>query len=251
MILLLGGTLDSRELTAALLKDGHKVFYSTLTSIQSDQVKDDPNLTKISGQLDVESLRETMIIYGITAIIDATHPYAKEISQNAIWASDAANIPYLRLERPSLIDGDAIVCESYDEAKEKLASLIEDSEKNILLTTGSRQLECFEGLPKERIFARVLPTSGVLKKCENLGYKPKQILAIQGPFSVLMNQTMIREYEIGFMVTKDSGDVGGITEKIEAAHEEGVKILFIKRPSVIYPNCVGSLEEALLWANNL
>jgi precorrin-6A/cobalt-precorrin-6A reductase len=66
-----------------------------------------------------------------------------------------------------------------------------------------------------------------------------------------MNQTMIREYEIGFMVTKDSGDVGGITEKIEAAHQEGVKILFIKRPSVIYPNCVGSLEEALLWANNL
>ncbi|WKY44120.1 precorrin-6A reductase [Eubacteriaceae bacterium ES2] len=248
MILVLGGTLDSRELTAALLKAGHKVCYSTLTSIQSDQVKDDPGLTKISGQLDVESLRETMIVYGITAIIDATHPYAKEISENAIWACDAANIPYLRLERPSLIDDQSYVCDSYQEAKDLLAKLIQSADKNILLTTGSRQLECFEGLPKNRIFARVLPTSGVLKKCENLGYKPRQILAVQGPFSVLMNQAMIREYQIGFMVTKDSGDVGGITEKIEAARQEGVKIIFIKRPELVYPNCVNSLEDGLLWA---
>ena len=74
MILVLGGTLDSRELTASLLEKGIEVCYSTLTSIQSDQVKDDPGLTKIYGQLDTESLRETMVIYGITAIIDATHP---------------------------------------------------------------------------------------------------------------------------------------------------------------------------------
>ncbi|WKY47430.1 precorrin-6A reductase [Eubacteriaceae bacterium ES3] len=251
MILVLGGTLDSRELTGALLRAGHKICYSTLTSIQSDQLLDDPNLLKISGQLDTESLRETMIIYGINAVIDATHPYAKEISQNAIWSCDAANIPYLRMERPSLIDEDSLVCDSYDEAKKKLNELLKDSDKNILLTTGSRQLECFEGLPKNRIFARVLPTSGVLKKCENLGYKPKQILAVQGPFSVLMNQTMIKEYQIGFMVTKDSGDVGGITEKIEAAHLEDVKILFIKRPEVIYPNCVNSLDQALSWVEKL
>lgn len=251
MILVLGGTLDSRELTASLLEKGIEVCYSTLTSIQSDQVKDDPGLTKIYGQLDTESLRETMVIYGITAIIDATHPYAKEISENAIWACDAAGIPYLRMERPSLIDDQSYVCDSYQEARDLLVKLIVDSDKNILLTTGSRQLECFEGLPKNRIFARVLPTSGVLKKCENLGYKPRQILAVQGPFSILMNQAMIKEYQIGFMVTKDSGDVGGITEKIEAAHEEDVKILFIKRPEVVYPNCVNSLEEALMWAGNL
>jgi precorrin-6A/cobalt-precorrin-6A reductase len=122
------------------------------------------------------------------------------------------------------------------------------SHHNILLTTGSRQLEAFEGLPKDRTYIRVLPTAGVLKKCENLGYKPRQILALQGPFSVEMNVAIMKEFNIGFMVTKDSGDVGGVKEKIEAARIVGAKVLFIRRPAVAYPRQVSTVDEAVTCA---
>lgn len=237
MILVLGGTLDSRMLTELLLEEGKEVCYSSLTNIATDQIAENPLLTKISGQLDAGTLRETITIYNINLCIDATHPYAREISENAIWACDAMNIDYIRLERPSHIDegSDIIAYHTYEDARDYLIGAMGKSDRNILLTTGSRQLEAFEGLPKDRTYIRVLPTAGVLKKCENLGYKPRHILALQGPFSVEMNVATMKEYKIGFVVTKDSGDVGGIPEKVAAARQVDAKILFIRRPAVAYP----------------
>lgn len=250
MILVLGGTLDSRLLTELLLEEGKAVCYSSLTNIAADQIAENPLLTKISGQLDVGTLRETITIYNINLCIDATHPYAREISENAIWACDAMDIDYIRLERPSHIDegSDIIAYHTYEEARDYLIGAMGNSDRNILLTTGSRQLEAFEGLPKERTYIRVLPTAGVLKKCENLGYKPRHILALQGPFSVEMNVATMKEYNIGFVVTKDSGDVGGIPEKVAAARLVDAKILFIRRPTVAYPRVISTVEDAVVCA---
>src|SRR5665647_653412 len=123
------------------------------------------------------------------------------------------NVEYIRLERPSYMvnkGANILSYDTYEGARDYLIGAMGKGDQNILLTTGSRQLEAFEGLPKERTYIRVLPTVGVLKKCENLGYKPRHILALQGPFSVEMNVATMSEYNIGFVVTKDSGDVGGI-----------------------------------------
>jgi len=250
VILVLGGTLDSRLLTELLLEEGKAVCYSSLTNIATDQIAENPLLTKISGQLDAGTLRETITIYNINLCIDATHPYAREISENAIWACEAMNIDYIRLERPSNIDdgSDIMVYNTYEEARDYLIGAMGNSDKNILLTTGSRQLEAFEGLPKDRTYIRVLPTVGVLKKCENLGYKARHILALQGPFSVEMNVATMKEYQIGFVVTKDSGDVGGIPEKVEAARLVDAKILFIRRPLLAYPRVISTVEDAVVCA---
>ena len=161
MILVLGGTLDSRLLTDLLLEEGKEVCYSSLTNIAADQISENPLLKKISGQLDAGTLRETITIYNINLCIDATHPYAREISENAIWACDAMNIDYIRLERPSNIDEgeDIVAYNSYEEARDYLIGAMGKSDRNILLTTGSRQLEAFEGLPKDRTYIRVLPTA--------------------------------------------------------------------------------------------
>lgn len=249
MILVLGGTLDSRQLTEALLAKGKEVCYSSLTNIATDKIIENPRLTKISGQLDGSTLRETMTIYNVELCIDATHPYAREISENAIWACDAMNVDYIRLERQSNLDGgsDILSYDSYEGARDYLISAMGKSDRNILLTTGSRQLQAFEGLPKERTYIRVLPTSGVVKKCENLGYKVRHILALQGPFSVELNYAIMVEYNIGFVVTKDSGDIGGIAEKVAAARKAGAKILYIRRPGVAYPKVVSTVEAAVAW----
>ncbi|MBK5243447.1 MAG: precorrin-6A reductase [Eubacteriaceae bacterium] len=250
MILVLGGTLDSRQLTEALLAEGKEVCYSSLTNIATDRIPEHPRLTKISGLLDGITLRETMTIYKVDLCIDATHPYAREISENAIWACDAMSVEYIRLERPSHIDmsADSLFYDTYEGARDYLIGAMGKSDQNVLLTTGSRQLEAFEGLAKERTYIRVLPTSGVMKKCENLGYKPSHILGVQGPFSIEMNYVMMMEYNIGFVVTKDSGDVGGVSEKVAAVQKAGAKILFIRRPVVAYPKVVSTVEDAVALA---
>lgn len=249
MILILGGTLDSRQLTKKLLDQGYGVCYSSLTTIAADQIESAPGLIKISGQLDVNTLAATLKSYQIKACVDVTHPYAGIISENAILACNRSKIPYLRLERPSQVDEseDVIICDDYQAAKDYLGKALEKSDRNILLTTGSRQLEAFQGLPKDRVYVRVLPTPGVLKKCEDLGYKPRQILALQGPFSIAMNHLMMKDYQIGFVVTKDSGDIGGVKQKIEAAWRNKSKIIFIRRPPIHYPNLVSHLDEVVAW----
>jgi precorrin-6A/cobalt-precorrin-6A reductase len=247
----LGGTLDSRILTEALIAKGKEVCYSSVTNIATDQIVNDPKLIKISGQMDSSILRETLKIYNIDLCIDATHPYAREISENAIWACDAMNINYIRFERPSHIDDgkDIKSFETYEEVEAYLMTALEKTTTNVLLTTGSRQLEFFQGIKKERLYVRVLPTAGVLKKCENLGYLPRQIIGMQGPFSVDLNYAMMRDNNIGFMITKDSGDIGGIKEKVKAARQAGAEIIFIRRPVLVYPKVVTSIKEAVAMRN--
>ena len=106
--------------------------------------------------------------------------------------------------------------------------------KSVLLTTGSKTLSAFvhsEALKGKKIWARVLPVSGVIKLCEDLGMKAKHILAIQGPFSYEMNLAMIRDYKADVMVTKNSGLIGGSDTKLRAAMDAGISVIIIDKPA--------------------
>ena len=87
-----------------------------------------------------------------------------------------------------------------------------------------------EALKGKEIWARVLPVSGVIKLCEDLGMKAKYILAMQGPFSYEMNLAMIHDYEADVMVTKNSGLVGGSDTKLKAAMDAGISVIVIDKP---------------------
>ena len=87
----------------------------------------------------------------------------------------------------------------------------------------------------------------MIEKCERLGYKPQNIIAMQGPFSYAMNVETIRQFGIRFLVTKDSGDVGGVSEKLRAAADMGVRVIFIERPGIEYPVVFNTAEEILGW----
>ena len=112
------------------------------------------------------------------------------------------------------------------------ADYLSCAEGNILLTTGSRELEAFSHIRnfKERVFARVLPDQGALAACEKAGLAGRQIIAMQGPFSVEMNLALLAMTGARYLVTKESGAAGGFQEKIEAAHKAGVKVVAIGRP---------------------
>ena len=177
-------------------------------------------------------------------IVDASHPYAKNISANAIAAAQAAKIFYVRYERAEIIfDYEKIFrVESYEAAALKASQL----GKNIYLTTGSRNLKIFVDLLKDcNLTARVLPTADVLSQCEALGLLPKQIVAMQGPFSTELNAELFKHAKAEVVVTKNSGQIGGADTKLEAAKILNLPVVMIDRPKIFYPQLAKNFDDVL------
>jgi precorrin-6A/cobalt-precorrin-6A reductase len=244
-VAVLGGTADGRRTAELLSEAGIPAVYSSVSGINAPDEKAWPGITNHTGAMDEDAMAAWLAGLDARLCVDATHPYAREVSINAMAACAQSATPYLRLERRGIAPDrdDLVTCDSYAEAVAYLAA----HEGRILTTTGSRELEAYNSLPKERLILRVLPTSRVLAKCEALGYKPANIIAMQGPFSREINLALLRAFDIAYLVTKDSGDVGGVEEKLEAARACGVTVLCIGRPSLDYPAVCATPEEAIQW----
>lgn len=246
MILVLGGTKDGREAAEQLSAAGMPVIYSSISAYNAP--KENAHLKWHIGTMDRDALTVFMEEQNITTLVDGTHPYAKAASENAMAAAKDKKVRYIRLERPGITqmiaDGeveanDVIFCDSYEDA----VSYLEAHPGNIMTTTGSRELARYQALDRSRVFPRVLPTSKVIALCESYGYLPEQIIAMQGPFSFDLNVALIKARDIRYLTTKDSGDIGGVAEKIKAAKACDVKVLCIARPHLDYPQVVTSADD--------
>lgn len=243
MIMILGGTYDARKLAEKLLQENYKIIYSVVYDISVDYLPKNENLKIQIGALKGEELKKYILENEVDILIDATHPYAQSISETAMKTAEEIGIEYLRFERKETNLKGIREFSSYEEMVEYLLQ----KQGNILLTTGSRNLEAYQKIPKERLFVRVLPLSNVIKKCEDLGYNTSQIIAMQGPFSLELNKILIKKYDIKFITTKDSGKVGGIEEKIAAANETGAELLVVDRPKIEYKNLFSDFDSILKY----
>ena len=93
--------------------------------------------------------------------------------------------------------------------------------------------------------ARVLPTAEVLNQCENFGLTPKQIVAMQGPFSTELNVELFKHAKAEVIVTKNSGKIGGADTKLEAAKILNLPVVMIARPKIFYPNLAATFDDVL------
>lgn len=231
MILLIAGTKDGRDLILDLLNNNFKVVATTATNYGKELIGEHPNLTVLSGKKDYNEMLNVIETHNVRCIVDASHPYAENVSRNAIKVAKDKNIKYLRYERKKSDISGVKRVKNYNEAAESL----KETQGNIMLTIGSNNLEIFaKHLDKSRLIVRVLPSSNVLEKCERLGFAPNKIIAIQGPFSKELNRELYRKFAIDFVVTKDGGEEGGTRNKIDAAIEEGIKVILIERPDIDY-----------------
>ncbi len=178
------------------------------------------------GRMDAEEMARRLDMDAL--VIDATHPYAAEATQNIRKACEKTGAEYWRLKRPALDCGDVETVPDLQSA----AAWINAHPGRVLVTTGSKGLEAFttvEGY-RERVFVRVLPDSEVLRRCEKLGFPGRNIIAMQGPFSHGMNVESIKSTGADFIITKDTGEEGGFRTKISAAQETGARVLVVSRP---------------------
>ena len=207
MIWIISGTQDGREIGAKLADreinkspEKRQEILMTVVSQYGKVLAAHKGIDVEVGRFKQEDMVRIIKEKHIILILDASHPYAAIVSETARSAAGMAG---------------------------KLG-------KSVLLTTGSKTLSAFvhsEALKGKKIWARVLPVSGVIKLCEDLGMKAKHILAIQGPFSYEMNLAMIRDYKADVMVTKNSGLIGGSDTKLRAAMDAGISVIIIDKPA--------------------
>ena len=167
-------------------------------------------------------------------VFDATHPYAADVSHNILTACLASDKEYVRILRDTdseMFPEDADI-HDFENAAACTKALAE-TEGNILLTTGSKELGIYaadENL-RNRLYARVLPSHESISLCEDAGLSGKHIIAMQGPFSMETDLALIRQFDIKILVTKSSGSAGGAPDKVKAAAKAGIPIYMIGRPS--------------------
>ena len=257
MIFTAAGTQDGREIVRRLCAVGYDVTASVVSSYGQQLLAE--QLEKGSGRLiindtplDEEGLCTFFKEHGICVFVDATHPYAVNVSRNAMAACAAAGIPYIRFER-DLTDisyENVHLVHSYEDAAEIAARF----GKNVFLTTGSRNLERFvkaKPLAGCTLIARVLPTADVIALCEELGLTPAQIIAMQGPFSRELNRTMYEKYKADVVVTKNSGTIGGTDAKFQAAADLGLPVVVIDRPVLNYPHLAHTYGEVKAFVDSM
>ena len=112
-----------------------------------------------------------------------------------------------------------------------VADFLTQTQGNVLLATGAKELPAFAQLAPERLYPRVLPTLDGIAACEAAHIPHKNILALQGPFSYALNRALLEQFSIRFLVTKDGGAAGGFAEKAQAAADTGVQLIVIRRPA--------------------
>ena len=264
MIWIIGGTKDSRDILDEILKvSKEKIVISTATEYGGKllkRVKENKNVEVISERLNVMQIEKIISEKNIDLIIDASHPYAQNISKivismvsflNERAKSEKEILKYVRFERKMLDYGSENVFK-FKNVKGLVEFLNQFKNKNILSTLGSNALEEIKGIrEKNNLFIRILPTTSSIENAEDLGYLPKNIIAMQGPFSKNMNIAILENFKIDYLITKESGETGGELEKLEACQECNVGILAIKRPVLDYGIVFNTISEMVDYVKNL
>jgi precorrin-6A/cobalt-precorrin-6A reductase len=243
LILILGGTSESREIAVHLLQEHAHVLYASTTAIIKNLPED---IQRFTGMLTYESLVSLAQNKKIFCIIDATHPFAVTISQLAMEISKQMRIPYIRFERKSinnLKNEQAVQCVT---TIKQAAEIARSKTGTIFSTIGTRLLpELFQNLGnrKNDLLVRILPLVSSISLCETLGIHPSRILAMQGPFPLSFNLYCINHYNVKVMISKESGEQAWLQSKIDACNKTGCLLLILQRPVLNYPVACHTINE--------
>lgn len=223
------GTTEGYALCEFLAENRVSVYACAATEYGGSLLQENEFLHVSAGRLKTEDMEELFRKENPEIVLDATHPYAAEVTKNIRTACESAGVLYQRILRP---EGEKNSEAIYVESTEEAAAFLSGTEGNIFLTTGSKELAKFTGIPdyKERLFARVLSIPSVIRSCAELGIEGKHLIGMQGPFSAEINEAMLRQFQCSYLVTKDTGLAGGFPEKMEACQCCGVTPVIIGRP---------------------
>jgi len=250
-IFLLGGTKDSINIIE-FIKSNYETYILTTTTTEygARLARDGGSDDTIARPLPKDEIKEIIVNENFDLLIDATHPFAAHITQTSTSIAHELKIPYIRFERPTTnlenMDTTHIhYVNSFDEAGKLIESKF--TQGNVLHFAGANTMgEILKYVSVERFYPRILKVESSIEKCEALNVDPSHIIPMTGAATIEENLDLIEKYDASVMITKESGDIGGVIEKIEAANEKNIAVIMIQRPKIDGLNkneIVSNLEE--------
>jgi precorrin-6A/cobalt-precorrin-6A reductase len=238
MILILGGTAEARELARALHGAGVAVTSSLAGRVTRPRLP--AGALRVGGFGGPAALSRWLEEQHVQAVVDATHPFAERISASAAQACPLADVPLLRLQRPSWSEqaGDRW---HWVEGLEAAASSIPALGKRVLLTTGRQGLSAFAGVEDAWFLIRCV------EQPEPPLPRRHRLLLDRGPYAVAGELALIDEHRIDLLVTKDSGGTH-TRAKLIAARARGLPVIVVRRPPQADVPTVSTVADALAWA---
>lgn len=225
MILIFGGTTEGRRAAAVCDEAGKPYFYSTKSNLQQ---MDMANGVLLTGAMDEDEMRNCCISNNIRLIIDAAHPFAELLHHTIATVAETLQLPVVRYER-LYPERDNRLCwfASYQEA---IDYLITRQIEGLLALSGVNTIAKLKPYwQQHECWFRILDRDESRAVVEKAGFPMERICYYkQGEDELLC----VEKYKPKAIITKESGETGGFSEKVEAALRLNIPVLVIKRPAL-------------------
>lgn len=227
-MLILGGTGEARRLAAQVTAITSLAGRVSNPRLPSGEVR-------VGGFGGVDGLADYLRANGITAVVDATHPFAARITANAFAATSRLGVPFLILRRPGWTPRPG------DDWRwvPSVGDAVDLPGDRVFLTTGRQDIAAFADAPQWFLARMVEPPSPPMPA-------RIEVLLDRGPFTVDGELDLMRRHRIDVLVTKDSG--GEMTSaKLVAARQLGLPVVIVRRPTLPDAPVVETVEAAVSW----
>ncbi|MBA3909170.1 MAG: cobalt-precorrin-6A reductase [Rhodobacter sp.] len=240
-ILLLGGTTEANLMARAIAEAGLAGVYSYAGRTEAPMGQ--PIHMRVGGFGGVTGLRAYLTAESITHVIDATHPFAAQMSRNAVSACEASGIPLIALERAPWTAGEGDRWTMVPDLPAAVAALA-GPPRRVFLGIGRQNLEPFAAQPQHHYLLRLVdaPTGP-------LPLPQADVVVARGPFDVAGDSALMRDHGTEVVVAKNAGGKGAVA-KIAAARALGLPVVMIDRPMIPPRPVARSVAAVMDWLHH-
>ncbi|MGL4235315.1 cobalt-precorrin-6A reductase [Tabrizicola sp.] len=238
-ILLLGGTTEANLMAQALAKAGLAGVYSYAG--RTDAPMGQPIHMRVGGFGGVEGLRAYLASEGISHVVDATHPFAAQMSSNAVSACTASGIPLIALERAPWVAGEGDRWMHVPDIAAVVTALHRPPLR-VFLAIGRQHLDPFAAQSQHHYLLRLVDAPA-----DPLPF-PAEVIMARGPFDVAGDTALLQRHGTELVVAKNAGGKGAVA-KIAAARALGLPVVMIDRPEIPPRRMARSVAEVMAWLN--
>lgn len=236
-VLVLGGTTEASRLAHALADARVDAIFSYAGRTESPLPQ--PLPVRVGGFGGADGLRAWLQANRITHVVDATHPFAAQMSHNAVAACAATGIPLLALERPTWQAQPGDRWQHVPDMQSAVGAL-PDAPARVFLAIGRQQLAPFLAQSQHWYLLRLVDDSVTLPSGRG------HIVLARGPFSEAGDTALLLQHRITHVVAKNSGG-SGAEAKLSAARSLGLPVILIDRPAIPPRPTVARVEDVLRW----
>jgi len=198
---------------------------------------------RIGGFGGAEGLADYLSAQRVDALIDATHPYANIISENAAAAARKAAVPFVALRRPpwTAIEGDR-----WTEVRDTRAAVgaLGQHRRSVFIALGRNELAPFTAAPQHRYLIRSVDPVHPPLPVPDVAY-----VTARGPFSEADDRALMQAHAVEFVISKNSGGSAAYG-KIAAARALGIAVIMLRRPRAVDAPTVETVDEAVAWLDH-